>query len=51
MQTVGETETTDGGNETTRYNNDTTTAAPAANSGNALEGVSDIESAFDDLLA
>ena len=41
----GEASTT--GSETTRYNEDTTETKPNIN----LEGVSDIESAFDELLA
>ena len=47
-ETLGETETSDNGNETTRYNNAATTTTT---NNNGLEGVSDIESAFDDLLA
>ena len=44
--TLGDTDTTTG-SETTRYNEDTTTTKPNIN----LEGVSDIETAFDELLA
>ena len=43
-ETLGDTDTSST-NETTRYNNTTTTTD------NGMEGVSDIESAFDDLLA
>jgi len=45
--TLGDTETTTT-SESTRYNN-TTTTAPATNTG--METVTDIESAFDDLLS
>jgi len=44
--TLGDTDTTTG-SETTRYDNSTATTKPEI----SLEGVSDIESAFDDLLA
>ena len=44
--TLGDADTTTG-SETTRYNEDTTKTKPNIN----MEGVSDIESAFDDLLA
>ena len=44
-ETLGDTDTS-ATNETTRYNNTTTTTTD-----NGMEGVSDIESAFDDLLA
>jgi hypothetical protein len=50
-ETLGETETSDNGNETTRYNNAATTTNTTTTNNNGLEGVSDIESAFDDLLA
>ena len=45
-ETLGDTDTS-GTNETTRYGNTTTTT----NNISEMEGVSDIESAFDDLLA
>ncbi|HAG27988.1 MAG TPA: hypothetical protein DCL39_00895, partial [Alteromonas macleodii] len=48
--TLGETESSDTGTETTRYDNASSTAT-ATTSNNNLEGVSDIESAFDDLLS
>ena len=44
--TLGDTDTTTG-SETTRYNEDTTTTKPNI----SMEGVSDIETAFDELLA
>jgi hypothetical protein len=51
-ETLGESETTSEGGETTRYNNtDNNTSNTTNNAGNTLEGVSDIESAFDDLLS
>ena len=43
--TLGDTDTS-GTNESTRYNNTTTTTTDKG-----MEGVADIESAFDDLLA
>ena len=46
-ETLGDTETTTTDSESTRYNNTTTTPATTS----SMEGVSDIESAFDDLLA
>jgi hypothetical protein len=46
-ETLGDTEVTST-NETTRYNN---TPAAATKNNSSMEGVSDIESAFDDLLA
>ena len=45
-ETLGDTDTC-GTSETTRYDNNTTTTTPVSQ----MEGVSDIESAFDDLLA
>jgi len=45
-ETLGDTDTS-GTNETTRYDNNTSTQTPVSQ----MEGVSDIESAFDDLLA
>ena len=47
-ETLGDTGTSTSGNETTRYENTTTTTTKGDN---GLEGVADIESAFDDLLA
>jgi hypothetical protein len=49
-ETLGDTGTSTSGNETTRYEN-TTTTTTTTKSDNGLEGVADIESAFDDLLA
>ncbi len=49
-ETLGDSDTTTGTSETTRYSNTTNTATPAKTD-NSLEGVADIESAFDDLLA
>jgi hypothetical protein len=46
--TLGDTDTTTG-SETTRYNSNTTTTTTTTNTG--MEGVADIETAFDDLLA
>jgi hypothetical protein len=46
-ETLGETTTSDTGNETTRYSNEATTTK----SDNNLESVTDIDSAFNDLLA
>ena len=46
--TLGETETTTT-SESTRYSNNTTTTTSTTNTG--MEGVADIESAFDDLLS
>jgi hypothetical protein len=48
-ETLGDTETTTTDSETTRYDNTNTTTT--TNSNISMEGVSDIESAFDDLLA
>ena len=45
-ETLGDTDTTTTGSETTHYSNNTTTKTDSN-----LEGVADIESAFDDLLA
>jgi len=49
-ETLGHTDTTTNTNESTRYSNTTSTTEQTKND-NALEGVADIESAFDDLLA
>jgi hypothetical protein len=46
-ETLGETTVSDTGNETTRYSNEATTTK----SDNNLESVTDIDSAFNDLLA
>ena len=46
-ETLGETTTNPEGNESTRYNDENKSSAKDKN----LEGVSDIETAFDDLLA
>ena len=48
--TLGHSDTTTGTSETTRYSN-TTNTATQAKTDNSLEGVADIESAFEDLLA
>ena len=51
-ETLGDTEKTVGGNETTRYNNSTAAATTTTQSNNnGLEGVGDINAAFDDLLS
>ena len=47
-ETLGESTSSDDGNETTRYTNEPTTATK---SDNGLESVTDIDSAFNDLLA
>jgi len=48
-ETLGDTDTSASGSETTRYTNTTTKTETKSDTG--LEGVADIESAFDDLLA
>ena len=51
-ETLGDTDTTTGTTETTRYADKTSTPEDTTStSKNSLEGVADIESAFDDLLA
>ena len=51
-ETLGESVDTSGGNETARYNNNNTSTPTKSNKqDSSLEGVADIETAFDDLLA
>ena len=51
-ETLGESVDTSGGNETAHYsNNNTSTPAKSNKQDSSLEGVADIETAFDDLLA